>query len=74
MPCDRVNEVINSSNEEFVWRTTTCLHTPYWERVSGDVRLFYDLRKQWVTAFVNTLNNNYQYSSSSEGVHRIGRN
>ncbi len=73
MPCDRVNEVISSNTKEFVWRTTTCLHTPYWERVKGDVQHFYDLRKQWVTAFVSTLNHNYQYSSSSDGVHRIER-
>ncbi len=71
MPCDRVNEVISSDENEFVWRTTTCLHTPYWERVEGDIRYFYSLRREWVTAFVNKINNNFKYNTSSDGVHRI---
>lgn len=40
MPCDRVNEIISSSDNEFVWQTTTCLHTPYWEQTAGDVSNF----------------------------------
>ena len=40
MPCDRVNEVLSSSDREFVWETTTCLHKPYWEQVKGDVSNF----------------------------------
>lgn len=73
MPCDRVNEVMSSNEKEFVWRTTTCLHTPYWERVNGDIKHFYDLRREWVTAFVNTIDHDYQYSTASDGVHRIER-
>ncbi len=73
MPCDRVNEVIGSNEKEFVWRTTTCLHTTYWERVNGDIKHFYDLRKEWVTAFVNTINPDYRYSTKSDGIHSIER-
>ncbi|OPX44917.1 hypothetical protein CLHUN_11490 [Ruminiclostridium hungatei] len=71
MPCDRVNEVAVSSEYEFVWRTTTCLHTPYWERVKGDIRHFYELRKAWVAAFVGAVSPGFKYSSPSEGLHRI---
>lgn len=73
MPCDRVNEVISSNEKEFVWRTATCLHTTYWERIKGDIKHFYDLRKEWVTAFVNTINPDYRYNTKSDGIHSIER-
>ncbi len=73
MPCDRVNEVVSSSEEEFIWRTTTCLHTQYWNRVKGDISHFYDLRREWVTSFVSSINEAYQYTTNSEGIHKISK-
>ncbi len=73
MPCDRVNEVVSSGETEFVWRTTTCLHTQYWDRVKGDISHFYDLRKVWVTSFVSSINEAYQYTTNSEGIHKISK-
>lgn len=43
MPCDRVNEVISDNGSEIVWKTTQCLHAPYWGQVRGNVENFYDL-------------------------------
>jgi hypothetical protein len=73
MPCDRVNEVISSSDNEFVWQTTTCLHTPYWEQVAGDIRNFYTLRDAWVKAFIEALNPAFEYVKADDGRHIIAR-
>ncbi|PKM50863.1 MAG: hypothetical protein CVV02_09090 [Firmicutes bacterium HGW-Firmicutes-7] len=71
MPCDRVNEVVMSSESEFAWVTTTCLHSRNWEKVSGDVNNFYTLRESWISAFVSTLNPNYEYKKQQDGMNRI---
>ena len=73
MPCDRVNEVVSSDENEFVWETTTCLHKPYWEQVKGDVRNFYALRDVWVSAFVNTLNPAFSYQRTEDKKNKIVR-
>ncbi|TCK90514.1 hypothetical protein EDC19_2283 [Natranaerovirga hydrolytica] len=64
MPCDRVNEIIKSDEQEFVWSVTTCLHRPYWEKVSGDVEVFYILREAWVKAFVEAIKGGFEYERS----------
>lgn len=73
MPCDRVNEAVTSNDNEFSWNTTTCLHKPYWNRVGGDVRNFYDLREAWIKAFVETMNAEFKYEKSEDGLNRIVR-
>ena len=73
MPCDRVNEIIENSEDELLWRTTECLHKAYWNRVGGDVRNFYDFREAWMKAFVETINDKYRYEKSENGANRITR-
>lgn len=73
MPCDRVNQVVSSSDSEFVWKTTRCLHKPYWERTKGDVQNYYDLREAWIRAFVQVLNPELKYEELPENTHRITR-
>lgn len=52
MPCDHVNEIKESTDKDYQWVTTTCLHQPYWVEVEGNVNNFYELREAWVKAFV----------------------
>lgn len=73
MPCDRVNEVVYSGDDEFVWQTTTCLHTPYWKQANGDVKNFYVLREAWVKSFIKMLNPQFNYTKTGDGSHRISR-
>lgn len=73
MPCDRVNEIVSSNENEFTWKSTTCLHTPYWERVEGNVRNFYDLREAWIKSFVEELNPHFAYYASAHDMHKISR-
>ncbi|PKM94011.1 MAG: hypothetical protein CVU84_11110 [Firmicutes bacterium HGW-Firmicutes-1] len=71
MPCDRVNEIVDSSEEQFTWVTTTCLHNQHWEKVNGDVNNFYTFREAWIEAFVNELNPKYKYVKTEDGMNRI---
>lgn len=73
MPCDRVNEVISSEADIYSWRTTACLHKDYWDKVEGDVSIFYTLRDAWVKAFIETLTPKFTYSKTDEAVHEIKR-
>lgn len=70
MPCDRVDELISSDEKELIWRTTACLHEPYWDQVKGDVQHFYDLREAWIKSFVEGLNPKFTYVKSGN-VHKI---
>jgi len=71
MPCDRVNEVVKSIDDEFSWETTMCLHKDYWNRVGGNVQNFYDLREVWIKAFVENINSEFRYEKSNDGLNRI---
>ncbi|MCX7711094.1 MAG: hypothetical protein N2484_14750 [Clostridia bacterium] len=73
MPCDRVSELVADNENEYAWKTTMCLHQPYWEEAQGDVQNFYDLREAWISAFVKTVNPEFKYEKSANGINRIIR-
>ncbi|MBK1811853.1 hypothetical protein JHL18_14625 [Clostridium sp. YIM B02505] len=71
MPCDRVNEVINNTEERIEWVSTQCIHHQYWDRENGDVGLFYRLRDNWLKEFVKELNSNFEYRITDNGTRII---
>lgn len=71
MPCDQVNEITHQSEDFIAWKTTECLHKPHWERVKGEVGNFYDLREEWLKAFIKTLAPDFRYEKLPDGTHRI---
>ncbi|WMJ82205.1 hypothetical protein RBU49_08120 [Clostridium sp. MB40-C1] len=73
MPCDRVNEVMNISEDEFSWRTVRCLHKQYWEEIKGDVRNFYDLRDSWINGFIKEINDKFTFQRYENGIQKIIR-
>ncbi|QUH25585.1 hypothetical protein [Serpentinicella alkaliphila] len=73
MPCDRVSDILDNNDHEFIWVTTMCLHKPYWEKVGGDVKNFYDLRDVWIKYFVQSLNPKFNYERAADGVQKIKR-
>ena len=73
MPSDRVNEILSGNENVIIWRTTKCLHKPYWDEVNGDVEHFYDLREAWVKAFVEAINPEFSYERRPGGNHKITR-
>jgi len=73
MPCDHVNQVLESETDKVVWRKTQCVHREYWERVSGDVAVYDALREEIIAGMLthsdlefHALRNN-EYEISREG-------
>ena len=62
MPCDRVNEVIEQEEYKVLWKRRLCVHKDIWDKVGGDVELFYELRNLWIESFVQEVNSNYKYN------------
>lgn len=71
MPCDRVNEVIDSSEESIMWKRRVCVHKNIWGNEGILVDVFYELREQWINAFVNTMNNDYEYVKLEDNIQSI---
>ena len=71
MPCDRVNEVIDSSEESIMWKRRVCVHKDIGENEGISVEVFYELREHWINAFVNTMNNNYEYCKLEDSIQSI---
>ena len=71
MPCDRVNEVITSNDEIVEWKRRICVHKEIWENEGVPVETFYDLRNQWISAFVKEMNNDYEYIELDNDIKAI---
>ena len=71
MPCDRVNEVIDSSEESIMWKSRVCVRKNIWENEGILVDVFYELREHWINAFVNTMNNDYEYVKLEDNIQSI---
>ena len=67
MPCDRVDEIIENNEHTITWRKRICVHKEIWERENINVEQFYNLRYLWIKAFVNTLNDEFQYIKNDDG-------
>lgn len=61
MPCDRVNEIIDSSEEMIKWTRRVCVHKNIWDAENIDVKYFYDFRALWIKTFISELNKNFEY-------------
>ncbi|NFG40916.1 hypothetical protein FDC58_17525 [Clostridium botulinum] len=73
MPCDRVNEIINSNENCIEWTRRICVHKEIWDKESGDVEYFYFLRSLWIKAFVNEINTEFDYLEENNGMKSIRR-
>ena len=71
MPCDRVNEVVSLSNEVVEWKRRVCVHKEIWENEGISVDVFYDLRSEWIKAFVSEMNSDYEYIKLDENLQSI---
>lgn len=71
MPCDRVNEVVVSEEDNIQWKRRVCVHSDIWNEENGDVEYFYKLRSLWIKAFVNEVNSEFQYIEIEDGVMSI---
>lgn len=73
MPCDRVNEVITMEDDRVDWNRRVCVHKEVWETEGVNVDLFYNLRSLWIKAFVNEINDEFEYTEEENGLKSIRR-
>lgn len=71
MPCDRINEVVSEDENEFLWKTTTCIHKKHWDKINGEVANFHALRDAWINGFLSSTE--YSYVRSEDGNNKITR-
>lgn len=48
MPCDRVNELVQETEDNLVWRQIQDIHGAYWTMIHGDVTHYYTLRESLI--------------------------
>lgn len=71
MPCDRVNELTEESEQKLVFRQTTEIHADYWNLIQGDVNYYYILRHSLIKGMLSesglefTVNGNQVYELRS---------
>ncbi|MGF7060820.1 hypothetical protein [Brassicibacter mesophilus] len=68
MPCDNVNNIIESDSNYLEYTQVRCLHIIYWNKVGIDPRIMYDLRSTWNGAFVNAANPEFKYQVDVENI------
>lgn len=73
MPCDRVNEITENTEDSITWKTTRCLHKDHWDQVGGDINNFYRFRENWINGFLSASGTGYSYVRAENGSNRIGR-
>lgn len=73
MPCDRVNEIMELSDEKVTWKRRICVHKEIWEKENVDVNVFYSLRNLWIEEFVKSLNDNFRYAFDDNETFSIER-
>lgn len=45
MPCDRVNSVIDETDNALTWVQTTDIHKQYWDMIQGNMEYYYAIRE-----------------------------
>ncbi len=71
MPCDRINEVVYGSEEEFAWQTTRCIHADAWNSAKGDINVFYLMRDAWIKGFLQGGSVKFSYTRTEDGLNKI---
>ena len=69
MPCDHANRLTSEKDAEAIWTRNLCVHTPYWEELGGDIRLYYELRESWLMGFVKEFG--YSLEKKDDTTYRI---
>ena len=53
MPCDHVNVIRESADNRLVWQQTKCVHQSYWEKMKGNVAVYYGLRAEMIKGMLS---------------------
>ena len=53
MPCDRASRIAEQSEDAVRIEQLSCLHSPFWTEVNGDVAHYYTLRTAWLNGLLS---------------------
>ena len=70
MPCDRINEMVSSSEDEVVYCQTRCIHESHWLRFGGLVMNYYDIRRELLKGVLETTPFTLTVAETGESVIR----
>ena len=68
MPCDRVLDPIEVSEEKMVWQITEDVHGNYWQ----DGSIYYKLRDAWTEGFLTQSSCWYEHQDNKVTIEQIG--
>ncbi len=71
MPCDRVNELVESDDNQVIWRQNICVHSSYWAEVGGNINVYYTLRHEIIKGMLSK--SEFEYLSNETGINTIRR-
>ena len=67
MPCDRVNQVVETEDGKFSWLTAQCVHTKNWALAEIPVERYYEFRASFIKGFVTGANASLSYAYTNDG-------
>lgn len=70
MPCDQAGAITLNESNQLQWQNNRCLHSQYWQAVSGDAELHHHLRDAFSSAYFETLGNIKYSHSHDENQHQ----
>lgn len=71
MPCDRVHQLVASSADKLVYEKISCVHTPMWQSVGGDIEVFNTLRQNWLEGFCGAKIKYVSYGNAQFGFESV---
>ncbi|MDO5292639.1 MAG: hypothetical protein Q4F05_07805 [bacterium] len=71
MPCDRINELLETSEDQVVYRQSRCIHEAYWVEFGGLIMNYYDIRRKFLQGFL--VKSGFEFVVDEQDNFRIRR-
>lgn len=69
MPCDKINSLVEASDDHLVWHSAKDVHSEYYVEQELPEDLFLDLRNSFLSSFLKTLNvSSFTLDSTPEAI------
>lgn len=66
MPCDRVEEMLDSTEDSFRWRDRLDIHADYWEPYGRSSKDFYQIRTSVIEGLLSQSDISYSWDGENE--------
>ena len=66
MPCDRVEEMLDSTEDSFRWRDRLDIHADYWEPYGRSSKDFYQIRTSVIEGLLGQSDISYTWNGENE--------